>query len=185
MSINKNYVALRLSLIAQVFLYLIPGILVFIFLPACVFSYFEKWPYEISVYYSFVTLTTIGFGDYATSFQPWQPREFGHWFVAYEAFIIIWFILGLGYLVMIMGYLIKYVEELTDNAVTFLISSSASSFFRGYKSKRMLKLEHSLSLGLKDAQTKIWSGVTHDINYLRKILNEISFARVTVMTGAS
>lgn len=45
----------------------------------------------------------------------------------------------------------------------------------------MLKLEHHLSLGLKDAQNKIWSGVTHDINYLRKILNEISFARVTVI----
>lgn len=44
----------------------------------------------------------------------------------------------------------------------------------------MLKLEHQLSMGLKDAQTKIWTGVTHDINYLRKILNEISFARVTV-----
>lgn len=44
----------------------------------------------------------------------------------------------------------------------------------------MLKLEHHLSLGLKDAQNKIWGGVTHDINYLRKILNEISFARVTV-----
>lgn len=107
MSMNKNYVALRLSLIAQVFLYLVPGILIFIFLPACVFTYFEKWPYEVSVYYSFVTLTTIGFGDYASSFQPWQPREFGNLFVAYEAFIIIWFILGLGYLVMIMGYLIK------------------------------------------------------------------------------
>lgn len=69
MSMNKNYVALRLSLIAQVSLYLVPGILIFIFLPACVFTYFEKWPYEVSVYYSFVTLTTIGFGDYASSFQ--------------------------------------------------------------------------------------------------------------------
>lgn len=106
-SVNKNYVALRMSLIGQVFLYLVPGILIFIFLPACVFSYFEKWPYEISVYYAFVTLTTIGFGDYASSFQPWQPREFGNLFIAYEAFIIIWFVLGLGYLVMIMGYLIK------------------------------------------------------------------------------
>lgn len=44
----------------------------------------------------------------------------------------------------------------------------------------MLKLEHHLSTGLKDAQNRIWSGVTHDINYLRKILNEISFAQVTV-----
>lgn len=46
----------------------------------------------------------------------------------------------------------------------------------------MLQLEHQLSLGLKDAQKKIFNGVTHDINYLRKVLNEISFARVTVST---
>lgn len=52
--------------------------------------------------------------------------------------------------------------------------------FRAYKSKRMMQLEHHLSLGIKDAQTRIWSGVTHDINYLRKIMNEISFARVQV-----
>lgn len=48
----------------------------------------------------------------------------------------------------------------------------------------MLQLEHNLSMGLKDAQSKIWSGVTTDINYLRTILNEISFARVTVMSGS-
>lgn len=88
-------------------LYLIPGILVFIFLPACVITYFEKWPYEVSVYYSFVTLTTIGFGDYAATFQPSQPREFGYLFTIYQVFIIFWFIFGLGYIVMIMGYLIK------------------------------------------------------------------------------
>lgn len=61
-----------------------------------------------------------------------------------------------------------------------MFCNSSWTFCRAYKSKRMLKLEHHLSLGLKDAQNKIWGGVTHDINYLRKILNEISFARVTV-----
>lgn len=43
--------------------YLIPGVLMFIFLPAAAFAYFEEWEYDEGVYYAFVTLTTIGFGD--------------------------------------------------------------------------------------------------------------------------
>lgn len=34
--------------------------------------YFEGWDYSISVYYSFVTLLTIGFGDFVPTFQPHQ-----------------------------------------------------------------------------------------------------------------
>lgn len=67
-----------------------------------------------------------------------------------------------------------------DCVITELFQVFIYLSFRAYKSKRMLKLEHHLSTGLKDAQNRIWSGVTHDINYLRKILNEISFAQVTV-----
>lgn len=53
----------KLGLAAQIFIYLTPGFLVFIFLPAILFSHYEGWSYDQSVYYAFVTLTTIGFGD--------------------------------------------------------------------------------------------------------------------------
>lgn len=33
-------------------------------MPACLFVLFEGWDYALAVYYAFVTLTTIGFGDY-------------------------------------------------------------------------------------------------------------------------
>lgn len=36
----------------------------FIFIPALIFMLFEGWEYDVSVYYAFVTLSTIGFGDY-------------------------------------------------------------------------------------------------------------------------
>jgi len=52
-----------MRLAAQIFLYLTPGFVVFIFFPAILFTHFEKWTYDESVYYAFVTLTTIGFGD--------------------------------------------------------------------------------------------------------------------------
>lgn len=59
-SVDSNWVPRRVSLIGRISLYLIPGIAMFIFAPAMIFSYFEGWDYLISVYYAFVTLTTIG-----------------------------------------------------------------------------------------------------------------------------
>lgn len=74
MATRKNYVPHRLGLIAQIIIYLLPGVVIFLFLPALLFSYFEDWPYTVSVYYSFVTLSTIGFGDFVPTFQPQQVR---------------------------------------------------------------------------------------------------------------
>lgn len=59
-STNKQYMPNQLGLIAQIILYLVPGIVIFLFLPSLIFSYFENWPYSVSIYYSFVTLSTIG-----------------------------------------------------------------------------------------------------------------------------
>lgn len=69
---NKNYIPHQLGLIAQIILYLIPGIVIFLFLPSLIFSYFEEWTYSVAIYYSFVTLSTIGFGDYVPTFAPHQ-----------------------------------------------------------------------------------------------------------------
>lgn len=72
MANNKNYVPRRLSMIAQITMTLIPATIILIFLPSCLFTYFEGWPYSVSVYYSFVTLATIGFGDFIPTFQAHQ-----------------------------------------------------------------------------------------------------------------
>lgn len=121
-----------MNLIGQVTLYLLPGLIFFIFLPATLFTYFEDWDYTISIYYAFVTLTTIGFGDYVPTFQKHQERTYGTYFVFYQLFILFWFITGkfygntcqyqyslitiffyrtffagVGYLVMIIGFLAK------------------------------------------------------------------------------
>ena len=42
----------------------IAGMVVFIFIPPVGFIRKEDWTYAEGVYYSFITLTTIGFGDY-------------------------------------------------------------------------------------------------------------------------
>ncbi|XP_014761258.2 open rectifier potassium channel protein 1 isoform X2 [Drosophila ananassae] len=111
MSTDMHYVPPQLGLITTVVIALIPGIALFLLLPSWVFTYFENWPYSISLYYSYVTTTTIGFGDYVPTFGPNQPREFGGWFVVYQIFVIIWFIFSLGYLVMIMTFITRFVER--------------------------------------------------------------------------
>ncbi|KAJ6635031.1 Open rectifier potassium channel protein 1 [Pseudolycoriella hygida] len=147
---NENYVPRRLGMIAQVSLYLVPASIVLIFLPSCLFTYFEGWSYSDSVYYSFVTLSTIGFGDFIPTFQPHQERVFGIYFQFYQAFVIIWLVFGLSYLLMLIGFIA-----------------------RGMRSKRITRLEHQLSENIKITQNRIWSGVTKDVSYLRRILNEI------------
>uniref|UniRef100_A0A182MJ52 Potassium channel domain-containing protein n=1 Tax=Anopheles culicifacies TaxID=139723 RepID=A0A182MJ52_9DIPT len=150
LSANARYAPRRISFIGQIVLYLIPGVFVFIFAPACVFTYFEHWPYDVSVYYSFVTLTTIGFGDYAASFQPSQEHEFGSLFTVYKIFIIVWFFAGIGYIFMILGFIAK-----------------------GISHKKIQELEKLVASNLKETQHRVWNGVTKDISYLRKILNEV------------
>lgn len=52
----------------------------------------------------------IGFGDYVPTFASQQEEKYGFMFHVYEVFIIFWFIFGLGYLVMIMGFIAKWVQ---------------------------------------------------------------------------
>ena len=40
------------------------GSCIFLLLPAAMFAANEKWTYGEGVYYAFVTLSTIGFGDF-------------------------------------------------------------------------------------------------------------------------
>lgn len=47
----------------DIILYLIPGIFLFIFVPSVILVYFEGWTFDESIYFAFVTLTTIGYGD--------------------------------------------------------------------------------------------------------------------------
>lgn len=53
----------RLSLFFDILTYTGLGMVIFIFFPAAIFVYFEDWTFDTGVYYAFVTLATIGYGD--------------------------------------------------------------------------------------------------------------------------
>lgn len=180
----------RWMMICQITLSLVlPALVILVFLPSLLFTYFEGWDYSISVYYSFVTLLTIGFGDFVPTFQPhqvnsefWiiclnikyaesffcsvltnllllieQERTFGIYFAFYQIFILVWFIFGLSYILMLIGFIA-----------------------RGMQHKKIRRFEEQLADNIKMTHNRIWHGVSKDVGYLRRILNEIYIMRVRV-----
>ncbi|XP_013856549.1 potassium channel subfamily K member 5, partial [Austrofundulus limnaeus] len=51
-------------------LFLLWGLLVHLVIPPFVFMAVEEWSYLEGMYFSFITLTTVGFGDYVTGVNP-------------------------------------------------------------------------------------------------------------------
>lgn len=87
---------------AEILLYSIPGLIVFLVIPAGLFTIVEGWDYVDSFYYAFVSLTTIGFGDLVAG-----QHDIGQWTWVYRSFIIIWILFGLGYLIMVINIITK------------------------------------------------------------------------------
>ncbi|XP_073983226.1 open rectifier K[+] channel 1 isoform X2 [Rhodnius prolixus] len=141
----------RMELILDILLYLVPGMAIFILAPTFVFQFFENWSFTEGIYYAFVSLTTIGFGDFVAG----QKTDDSASYTAYRIFLLIWIMFGLGYLVMILGFIA-----------------------RAMKSKRINKLEHKLANTIKYTQSKIWNEFVQDVNYLRRALNEVYLLKI-------
>ncbi|XP_072937420.1 uncharacterized protein Ork1 [Epargyreus clarus] len=150
---NLNYFFNNLGMLGQIFLYLIPGFLFFIFLPACIFVVFEGWDYVAAVYYAFVTLTTIGFGDIVAGTVN-NGFKYGYYFT-YQIFLIVWITFGLGYIVMLLGFITS-----------------------GMRSESVHRLEQKLSYQIKSTQSKILQGFTKDFAMIRKLINEANLLKV-------
>lgn len=68
---HKNQLSLLLSPQKKIqftltALFLLWGLLVHLVIPPFVFMFVEGWSYLEGIYFSFITLTTVGFGDYVT-----------------------------------------------------------------------------------------------------------------------
>lgn len=48
------------------------------------------------------------------------------------------------------------------------------------QSKRIARIEHQLSMNIKETQHRIWTEVTKDVSFLRRVLNEIHLMKFTV-----
>ncbi|XP_015675114.1 potassium channel subfamily K member 17 [Protobothrops mucrosquamatus] len=85
---------------------LVVGLLLFLLLPPLLFSAIEGWTYEEGFYYSFITLSTIGFGDYVIGMNP--TRTYPDW---YKNVVSLWILFGLAWLALIINLCISLVEN--------------------------------------------------------------------------
>ena len=77
------------------------GLIFIVFLPAIIFWYVENWPYLDALYFCFIALSTIGFGDVVVlTSDERPPSDEGE--VFYVIFIVLWLFVGLAYLALII-----------------------------------------------------------------------------------
>ncbi|XP_060906734.1 potassium channel subfamily K member 5-like [Labrus mixtus] len=87
-------------------LFLLWGLFVHLLIPPFVFMSIEEWSYLEGIYYSFITLTTVGFGDYVAGVNPNidYPR-------LYRVLSELWIYMGLAWLSLFFSWNVNMVVE--------------------------------------------------------------------------
>ena len=96
------------------------GILVFlslalvfmIFIPAGIFYATEDWTYGQSIYYCFVTLTTVGFGDFVPAVAGASLRN-SPLTGLYKIIVAVWLWIGLAFVAAIITELTNFIDAVS------------------------------------------------------------------------
>uniref|UniRef100_A0A8C2XG91 Potassium two pore domain channel subfamily K member 16 n=1 Tax=Cyclopterus lumpus TaxID=8103 RepID=A0A8C2XG91_CYCLU len=99
-SVRQTVEALAVSL------FFITGSLLFLVIPPLLFSYVEGWTFGEGFYFSFITLSTIGFGDYVVGTDP--DKEY---ISLYRSLAGIWIIFALAWLALILNMGARIMEH--------------------------------------------------------------------------
>ncbi|KAE8600245.1 hypothetical protein XENTR_v10013147 [Xenopus tropicalis] len=86
--------------------YLALGSLLVLVLPPMIFSYVEGWSYGEGFYFAFITLSTIGFGDYVLGTDPNK-----HYISIYRSLAALWIISGLAWLALVFSLAADLLEK--------------------------------------------------------------------------
>ncbi|CAH1239175.1 KCNK10 [Branchiostoma lanceolatum] len=84
------------------------GIGVFFVLPALVVHHVENWSFVDSVYFMFVSLSTIGFGDFVAGIEKKKYWE------GYRILMKVWIVVGLAFLATIFDVISKAIKKVED-----------------------------------------------------------------------
>jgi len=97
------------TLYALTWAYMVFGFVVFMFLPSVAFVYLEGWTYDTALYYTFITLSTIGFGEFVGGYsERTTSTPYGD---LYKICIVLWIMLALGYWVLLLSFLQKALKK--------------------------------------------------------------------------
>lgn len=104
--LTKKGVTLRKTQFTCTAIFLLWGVLVHLVIPPFVFMSQEGWTYIEGLYFSFVTLTTIGFGDLVAGVDPNADYP-----TLYRYFVEVWIYLGLAWLSLFFNWKVRMVVE--------------------------------------------------------------------------
>ncbi|XP_012737329.1 potassium channel subfamily K member 16 isoform X1 [Fundulus heteroclitus] len=88
-------------------LFFVTGSLLFLVIPPLLFSYVEGWTFGEGFYFAFITLSTIGFGDYVVGTDPGKE-----YISLYRSLAGIWIIFALAWLALILNMGARIMENL-------------------------------------------------------------------------
>lgn len=96
---------------------------------------------------------------YVAAGQTDKNRDSAALYLLYKVTLLVWILFGLGYLVMILGFITS-----------------------AMRSKRMARIERKLASNLKQTHSKLWHTFTRDVRYLRRVLNEMYVMALKVLS---
>ncbi|XP_058847649.1 potassium channel subfamily K member 16-like isoform X1 [Acipenser ruthenus] len=88
--------------ILTIIFFVVIGVVLFLALPPLMFCLMEDWSYREGVYYAFITLSTIGFGDYVVGVNH-KPY--------YRALVAFWILFGMAWLALLFNLLTTFYED--------------------------------------------------------------------------
>ncbi|XP_058150918.1 potassium channel, subfamily K, member 16-like [Dasypus novemcinctus] len=88
-------------------LFIVTGSLLFLVLPPFVFMSLENWTYVEGIYYTFTTISTIGFGDYTIVSNPAVKRH-----PIYSISLTIWKLCGLVWIALVFNLITNFLQEM-------------------------------------------------------------------------
>ncbi|XP_041107071.1 potassium channel subfamily K member 5-like [Polyodon spathula] len=104
--LTKRGVSLRKAQFTCTAIFVIWGALVHLVIPPFVFMVTEGWSYIEGLYFSFVTISTIGFGDLVAGVDPNADYH-----VLYRYFVELWIYLGLAWLSLFINWKVSMFVE--------------------------------------------------------------------------
>ncbi|TRY54214.1 hypothetical protein DNTS_030477 [Danionella cerebrum] len=115
------------SFVCSAFLYFV--------VPMLLFKQYEGWSYSEAIYYCFISLSTIGFGDYVADSNP--ATNYPEW---YSCLLAVWIFFGLAWLALLINHTIDLLESL-------------NVYFKGRQNTPIEESQEKTEKGLKEEET--------------------------------
>uniref|UniRef100_A0A4W5MH91 Potassium channel, subfamily K, member 17 n=1 Tax=Hucho hucho TaxID=62062 RepID=A0A4W5MH91_9TELE len=105
LAIERNLTRFMIHLLSY-----LSGTALFFVMPMVVFKQQEGWSYSQAIYYCFISLSTIGFGDYVADSNP--DQYYPEW---YSILMASWIFFGLAWLALVINHTSDILERLNTH----------------------------------------------------------------------